>query len=48
MPELLTIREASEFASRHINKNVTTSNISHLINYGRIHKHGENGAVWVD
>lgn len=48
MPELLTVKEASEFASRHTNKNVTPSNISYLTNYGRIHKHGKNGAVLVD
>ncbi|MBN1473697.1 MAG: hypothetical protein JW914_03695 [Syntrophaceae bacterium] len=41
--ELLTIKEASEWASKHLNKNVTTSNISYLIQYGRIKKIGENG-----
>jgi hypothetical protein len=41
--ELLTIKEASDWASAHIGKNVTTSNISYLIQYGRIKKIGENG-----
>ena len=41
--ELLTIKEASEWASKYLNKNVTTSNISYLIQYGRIKKIGENG-----
>lgn len=41
--ELLSIKEASEWASNHLNKNVTTSNISYLIQYGRIKKIGENG-----
>lgn len=41
--DLLTIKEASEWASKYLNKNVTTSNISYLIQYGRIKKIGENG-----
>lgn len=45
---LLTIKEAAEFASQHINKNVTTSNIAYLINYGRIPKAGDNSAVLID
>lgn len=48
MAEFLTIKEASIFASGHINKNVTTSNISYLINYGRIKKIGDNGTVLID
>jgi hypothetical protein len=46
--EELTIKEAAEFASKYINKNVTTSNISYLINYGRIPKIGSNGTVLID
>ena len=34
-----SIKEASEFASRYTNRNVTTSNISYLINYGVINKY---------
>lgn len=45
--ELLTIKEASEWASKYLNKNVTTSNISYLIQYGRIRKIGENGFTQV-
>ena len=41
--ELLTIKEASDRASAHLGKNVTPSNISYLIQYGRIKKIGENG-----
>lgn len=41
--ELLTIKEASDWASAQFGKNVTTSNISYLIQYGRIKKIGENG-----
>jgi hypothetical protein len=46
--DLLTLREAAEFASKHISKNVTASNISYLINYGRIPKAGNNGGVLID
>ncbi len=42
-PELLTIKQASEWASDYLKKNVTTSNISYLIQYGRIKKNGSNG-----
>ncbi len=47
MTELLTIKEAAEFASLHINKNVTTSNITYLLNYGRVPKIGNNGATLI-
>lgn len=45
--ELLTIKEASEWATQHIGKTVTTANISYLIQYGRIKRMGENGSIQV-
>lgn len=45
--EFLTIKEASLWASEYLKKAVTPSNISYLINYGRIHKYGENGNACV-
>ncbi|MDR1591684.1 MAG: site-specific DNA-methyltransferase, partial [Prevotellaceae bacterium] len=47
MNELLTIKEASLWATQYLKKNVTPSNISYLIQYGRIKKIGENGATQV-
>ena len=47
MVEFLTIKEASLWASNHLNKNVTTSNISYLIQYGKIRKYGINGKTAV-
>ena len=47
MSVTLTIKEASEFASSYLNKNVTTSNITYLLNYGRVEKIGKNGATLV-
>ncbi len=48
MTELLTIKEASIWASEHLNKNVTTSNISYLIQYGKVKKCGNNGATAIN
>lgn len=47
MAELLTIKEASRWASEYLGKKVTTSNISYLIQYGRIKKIGNNGSTQV-
>ena len=45
--ELFTIKEASKWATEHLGKNVTSSNISYLIQYGRIKKIGSNGITQV-
>lgn len=45
--ELLSIKEASIWATKHIGKTVTPSNISYLIQYGRIKKIGDNGSTQV-
>jgi len=45
--ELLTIKEASDWASEYLGKKVTNSNISYLVQYGRIKKVGENGSTLV-
>ncbi len=47
MNDTLSIKEASEFASSYLNKNVTASNIVYLLNYGRIEKIGNNGSTLV-
>ena len=44
---LLTIKQASEWASKLLKKKVTPSNISYLIQYGRIKKIGSNGDTLV-
>ncbi len=48
MTELLSIKEASKWASEHLKKNVTTSNISYLIQYGKVKKYGNNGTTAVN
>lgn len=45
--ELLDIKQASTWATEYLGKTVTPSNISYLINYGRIAKVGENGIVQI-
>ncbi|MCK4357417.1 MAG: site-specific DNA-methyltransferase [Candidatus Cloacimonetes bacterium] len=47
MQDLMTIKDASIWASKYIGKNVTPSNISYLIQYGRIPKNRNNGSVFV-
>ena len=48
MSALLTIKEAAQFATEYTKRNVTPSNISYLINYGRISRVGDNGTSLVD
>ncbi len=45
--KLLNIQQASIWATEHLGKTVTPSNISYLINYGRINKIGDNGNTFV-
>ena len=44
---LLTIKEASDWATNYLGKSVTASNIAYLINYGRVNKIGRNGNTFV-
>ncbi len=41
--KLINLREASVWASQYLNRKVTISNISYLLQYGRIRKYGSNG-----
>ena len=45
---LVTIPEASKWASEHLKKDVLPANISYLVQYGKVKKHGENGSTMVD
>ena len=47
MAELLSIKEASNWATKYLNKKVTPSNISYLVQYGRIPKFNDNGSAQV-
>lgn len=48
MPKLMTLKEASIWATEYLDKKVTTSNISYLIQYGKISKIEENGNICVN
>lgn len=45
--ELLTIQEASAWATEFLNRAVSTSNISYLIQYGRVKKYGDNSSTQI-
>ena len=45
---LLSIKQASEWASQYLNKQVSESNISYLIQYGKVKKYKDNGSTSVD
>jgi len=44
----VSLKEASFWASQYLNRNVTTSNISYLLQYGRIKKYSSNGIPLID
>jgi len=47
LSQLLSIKEASKWASVYLQKQVTTSNISYLIQYGRIESRSDNGKTFI-
>jgi hypothetical protein len=46
--KLVNLKEASVYASQYLNRKVTISNISYLIQYGRIKKYGYDGNLLVN
>jgi len=48
MRELLTIKEARDYATEYVGKNVTSSNISYLVQYGKVRKFETNGVTKID
>ena len=45
---LVSIPEASRWATDYLDKEVLPMNISYLVQYGKVKKHGENGSTQVD
>lgn len=43
--DFLTLKEACEWASSYLRRKVTESNISYLIQYGKIHRYGEKSEL---
>jgi len=48
MSTFLTISEAANWATLHIGRKVSTSNISYLLQYGKITKHKQNARTVID
>ncbi len=46
--QLLTVREASRWASDFLKRDVSESNISYLVQYGKIKKHNNGSSIFVD
>lgn len=46
--QLLTLREACEWASSFLGRSINESNISYLIQYGKVKKYGENGSTQIN
>ena len=46
--QLLTLKEACDWASSFLGRNISESNISYLIQYGKVKKYGENGSTQVN
>jgi len=46
--KMVNLKEASIWASQYLSRKVTISNISYLIQYGRIKKYGNNGNVLIN
>jgi len=46
--QLATIKEASNWASEFLGRDVSESNISYLIQYGRVRKHNGGSSIFVD
>lgn len=49
MPQqLISLKEASELASKLVNREISTLNISYLVQYGKVQKFNDNGSTLVD
>ncbi len=46
--QLLTLKEACDWASSFLGRNISESNISYLIQYGKVKKYGENGSTQIN
>ena len=45
---LVSISEASKWASDFLDKEILPTNISYLLQYGKVKKYGENGSTKID
>lgn len=47
LQNFLNIKDASLWASEYLNKEISESNISYLIQYGKVKKYGDNGSTLI-
>ena len=45
---LITIKEASRWATEFLKRDVSESNVSYLVQYGKVKKYNGGSAVFVD
>ena len=45
---IVSISEASKWATDYLEKEISLTNISYLVQYGKVKKYGENGSTLVD
>jgi hypothetical protein len=45
---LLTIQEATQWATEYLNRDISASNISYLVQYGKVKKYGDNGSTKIN
>lgn len=45
---LLTLSEATQWATKYLEKEIFVSNISYLVQYGKVKKYGENGSTLIN
>jgi len=48
LKQLLTVKEACEWASSFLGHSISETNISCLIEYGKVKKYGENGSTQIN
>src|SRR3990167_3712426 len=46
--QFLTIKDASRWASDFLNRDIGESNISYLVQYGKVRKHNGGNSIFVD
>ena len=46
--ELVNLKQAAEWAAKYTNHDITPSNISYLVQYGRVKKYGNHGCTLID
>ena len=46
--KFVNLKQASIWASQYLKRKITISNISYLIQYGRIKKYGNNGNILIN